>query len=109
MQRRTSRHRDSEFSPENASRKTSLSCICRRRSLLLSLCSQVFPKRGILERKLLLFVFLSDVALPGSFMEDIGNASYIGGFDILPRKNVDIDQAVSVAGMIFGFALEIWV
>lgn len=54
-------------------------------------------------------MFLSDVALPGSFMEDIGNASYIGGFDILPRKNVDIDQAVSVAGMIFGFALEIWV
>lgn len=46
-------------------------------ALLLSLCSQVFLERGILERKLLLFVFLSDVALPGSFMEDIGNASYI--------------------------------
>ena len=33
----------------------------------------------------------------------------MGGFDIIPRKNVDIEQAVSMAGMVFGFALEIWV
>lgn len=45
-------------------------------ALLLSHCSQVFPKRGILKRKLLLFMFVSNIALPQFIMEETGNASY---------------------------------
>lgn len=58
-------------------RKTNLFHILQKSvALLLSHCSQVFPKKGILKRKLLVFVFVSNIALPLFFMEKIGNASY---------------------------------